>query len=143
MKSENLGNRVAVLEQALATTQLAVNGLAARVQAFEEQGTSDGGNRIVKSEAQDINPRRLSRPNGKYGVLTDWLVGRKDRMAINATFAEVEEILGFPLPESAYNYQPYWQGRPNPLAHSVLAAGWKVTSLSLVGKSLVFKKIMN
>jgi hypothetical protein len=73
-------------------------------------------------------PVASSRPNGKYAFLTDCLLApnQRTRRAINATFQDVEQILGFPRPESAYNYQPYWQGLTNPLARAVLAAaGWQ------------------
>jgi hypothetical protein len=133
--------RIAALETALSTTQLALNGLALRVAALEGIGavSASSSDSILAS----ATPGLPSRPTGKYAVLTDWLLApsQRARRAINATFDEVEQILGFPLPESAYNYQPYWQGLPNPLARAVLAAGWKVTSLSLVGKTLVFQKV--
>src|SRR5690349_9058902 len=124
---QSLQARIAALEAALSTAQLAINGLAVRVTALE------GGDAVTAvgpdPVAANSRPRMPSRPTGKYAVLTDWLLApsQRTRRAINATFEEVEQVLGFPLPESAYNYQPYWQGLPNPLARSVLAAGWKVT----------------
>ena len=139
--SQDQEARIAALEASLATAQLAINGLAVRVAALE------GGDRVTASGPDSIpassTPGVPSRPTGKYAVLTDWLLApnQRTRRAINATFEDVEQILGFHLPESAYNYQPYWQGLPNPLARAVLAAGWKVTSLSLVGKTLVFQKV--
>ncbi len=138
--STTLGSRVTALEAALATAHLALGGLAARVAALEAGGAEP----LAPPELAPTNSeKRLpARPSGKYAVLTDWLQqpNQRSRRAINATFQDVEKILGFPLPESAYNYQPYWQGLPNPLARAVLAAGWKVTSLSLVGKTLVFRR---
>jgi hypothetical protein len=139
--STHLEARIAALEASLSTAQLAINGLAVRVAVLE------GGHEVPAVNPDPISAKSKlgvpSRPTGKYAVLTDWLLApnQRSRRAINATFQDVEQILGFPLPESAYNYQPYWQGLPNPLARSVLAAGWKVTSLSLVGRTLVFQKV--
>lgn len=133
--------RIAALEASLSTAQIALSGLATRVSALE------GGDVVTTAgpepEPASNVPSLPSRPNGKYAVLTDWLLApsQRHRQSINASFQDVEQILGFPLPESAHNYQPYWQGLPNPLARAVLAAGWKVTSLSLVGKTLVFRKV--
>lgn len=133
--------RIAALEAALSTAHLAINGLAARVAALEGGDVATTVSR--ESLPADSAPGLPSRPTGKYAVLTDWLLApnQRTRRSFKATFQDVERILGFQLPESAYNYQPYWQGLPNPLARAVLAAGWKVTSLSLVGKSLVFQKL--
>jgi len=133
--------RIAALEASLSTAQIAIIGLAARVAALEDGdgATTSGSEPSPASDTAGLPPR----PNGKYAVLTDWLLAhpQRTRRSINASFHDVEQILGFALPESAYNYQPYWQGLPNPLARAVLAAGWKVTSLSLVGKTLVFQKV--
>ena len=138
--SRDFDARIAALEASLSTAQLAINGLAVRVADLEggDVGAAASSTTVPASGAPGVP----SRPTGKYAVLTDWLLApnQRSRRAINATFQDVEKILGFPLPESAYNYQPYWQGLPNPLARAVLAAGWKVTSLSLVGKTLVFQK---
>lgn len=139
--SRSQESRIAALEASISTAQLAINGLAMRVAALEGRDTATAPRPDpVPTSATAGVP---SRPTGKYAVLTDWLLApsQRTRRAINATFGDVEKILGFPLPESAYNYQPYWQGLPNPLARAVLAAGWKVTSLSLVGKTLVFQKV--
>jgi hypothetical protein len=139
--SKDLAVRVAALEASLSTAHIAINGLAARVAALE--GSDDVTTASPEPAPASLAPGLPSRPTGKYAVLTDWLLAppQRTRRSINASFKDVEHILGFALPESAYNYQPYWQGLPNPLARAVLAAGWKVTSLSLVGKTLVFQKV--
>jgi hypothetical protein len=134
--------RIAALEASLSTAHLAINGLAARVAALE---AGDTVTTVSRESAHAENASGLpARPTGKYAVLTDWLLApnQRARGSINATFQDVERILGFQLPESAYNYQPYWQGLPNPLARAVLAAGWKVTSLSLVSQKLVFQRVV-
>ncbi len=134
--SRDLDARVVDLERALAVNQEAITGLAARVRLLESSHPMASGAQPSPATAQGARP---TRPSGKYSVLTDWLDTQSVSM-IPSTFAEIEGILGFDLPESAYNYQPYWQGLPNPLARAVLAAGWKVTSLSLTSRTLVLQK---
>jgi len=44
---------------------------------------------------------------GKYSVLYRWL-RIHERKSVVVTFAEVEEILGFPLPNSCRKHVPHW-----------------------------------
>jgi len=50
------------------------------------------------------------------------------------TFGEIESILGFKLPESAYNHRPWWanpsSANDHPYAQAWLAAGWKVETVN-------------
>lgn len=129
------------LERSHAVAQEAIAGLAARVRLLEA-GASMPADLPAPPSAHSgrASAGRPTRPTGKYSALYDWLV-KQTRRSIPASFAEVEKILGAELPESAYNYQPYWQGMPNPLARAVLAAGRKVSSLSLTSQTLVFVKV--
>ena len=76
---------------------------------------------------------------GKYEPLTHYLENRPDEIW-DARFAEVERVLGFPLPASAHEY-PAWWANQEP-GHSQTRgwrdAGWETGRVDLAGKRLRF-----
>ena len=66
------------------------------------------------------------------GTLTRW----------RATFAEVEAVLGFSLPRSAYAYPAWWSNDATGHSHSRawLDAGWKTGQLDLQNQQVTFRK---
>lgn len=56
---------------------------------------------------------------GKYSLMTIWLTEHPSDK-ISLSFSDIEEILGFKLPESAYNHSRWWM---NDINHSQ-AKGW-------------------
>jgi hypothetical protein len=72
----------------------------------------------------------------KYEPLTAWLL-RFGGDRITLAFAEVEEILGSPLPASSYNHEAHWRGstagRPG---GAIAAAGWGVERIDQMGRSI-------
>lgn len=76
---------------------------------------------------------------GKYEPLTHYLENRPDQIW-DAGFAEVERVLGFPLPASAHEY-PAWWANQEP-GHSQTRgwrdAGWETGRVDLAGKRLRF-----
>jgi len=57
------------------------------------------------------------------------------------SYDDIEKILGFKLPSSAYVHQPWWaNGGGHSQANSWLNAGWEVVSVDL-GKSITFRKV--
>ena len=60
-----------------------------------------------------------------------------------ATFAEVEVVLGFPLPKSARKHSAWWaneQDGQHSHARAWLAAGWRTSEVSLTAQTLVFER---
>lgn len=61
-----------------------------------------------------------------------------------ASFAEVEAILGFALPDSARLYRPWWSNQKKGTGHSHAlawqAAGWKTREVDLEAEALVFAR---
>lgn len=55
-----------------------------------------------------------------------------------ASFEEIEDVLGFPLPESAWQYPAWWanQGRAQSLAWQ--SAGWQTSAVDIAGGRLKF-----
>lgn len=57
------------------------------------------------------------------------------------TFAEIEEILGFPLPESQ-NIRAWWSNNAsnNVMTKEWIAAGYKTERVDIEGRKLVFRR---
>jgi len=57
------------------------------------------------------------------------------------TYEEIEKILGFALPKSAYDYRQWWEnGGGHTQANSWLNAGWKVDVVD-IGEVVTFIKL--
>jgi hypothetical protein len=76
----------------------------------------------------------------KYQPLSDHLASRPDA-AWFATFAEVERILGFPLPKAARAGGAWWANDPGK-AHGRAWSqpGWEVGDLDLAAEQVLFRK---
>ena len=53
----------------------------------------------------------------KYDPLTSFLVAKAGR-EIRLSFAEIERILGFKLPKSAYEHEAWWSNNPTGHSHA-------------------------
>lgn len=76
----------------------------------------------------------------KYQPLAEFLSARtEDRWT--ASFDEVEQVLGFDLPESARRHRPWWANQTK-MNHSQtkgwMAAGWLVDDISLERERVTF-----
>jgi hypothetical protein len=96
-------------------------------------------------ENQKLNRRRdillKAAGRGKYSPLFHYL----NEYSINEfpiTFAELEGILGFELPDSARIHRPWWanQGMRGGHSHALAweMAGWKTSRVDMEGEKLVF-----
>jgi len=60
------------------------------------------------------------------------------------TFREIEKILGFKLPNSAYDHRQWWanpsSADDHPHAQSWLAAGWEVETVNQSGRWVRFQR---
>jgi hypothetical protein len=82
----------------------------------------------------------------KYDPLCDFLSQILSNVSEKTmTFREIEIILGFNLPDSAYNHRPWWANpsSPNdhPYAQAWLAAGWKVDSVNQNQQWVRFQRV--
>ena len=75
----------------------------------------------------------------KYDPLKRFLLARKDSH-IPMTFAEIERILGRPLPASARTHRAWWSNNPtnNVMTYAWLEAGYRTAHVDLAGERLVF-----
>lgn len=75
---------------------------------------------------------------GKYAALNRWL-RTKEGQSFSTTFAEVERVLGFPLPNSCRNHVAHWHSyEGSAVARAILDAGWKVSRVHLSDETLAF-----
>ena len=78
----------------------------------------------------------------RYQPLADFLAGKK-ALEWEASFAEIEDHLGFRLPESAYKYPAWWANQTGP-GHSQTrgwrSVGWRTCDLDLERKRVRFER---
>jgi len=65
-----------------------------------------------------------------------------DEPSWRSSFAEIEAVLGFALPRSAYAYPAWWSNDATGHSHSLawLDAGWKTEQVDIAGQKLTFRK---
>jgi hypothetical protein len=78
---------------------------------------------------------------GKYEPLPAFL-GRSDRTVQRLSFSEIERILGFKLPQSAYQHAAWWSNTASGHSHaqSWLHAGWQTEAIDLTGRKVTFRR---
>lgn len=75
----------------------------------------------------------------KYAPLTVWLRSQPGR-TVEASFEDLEQVLGTALPTSAHQHRPWWGNTPRAQAHGWLDAGWKVGQVNLTALRVRFVK---
>jgi len=78
----------------------------------------------------------------KYRALADFFQAQTaDELPVS--FKEVEDIIGAPLPSSAYRYPAWWanDSSSHVQAQAWLAAGYEAKDVDIAAKKLVFKRV--
>ena len=76
----------------------------------------------------------------KYQKLAKYLKNCRQK-EIRLTLDEIQDILGFPLDESAYKYREFWKNcTASTKAYSWMDAGYEIIDTDLNTKTLLFKK---
>ena len=75
----------------------------------------------------------------KYKPLSDRLA-RHEADDWSASFAELEEVLGFPLPKSARDQNAWWTGGEKPHHEAWKGAGWRVEAVDRNAQNVVFRR---
>ena len=60
---------------------------------------------------------------------------------VNMSFSEIETILGFTLPKSAYAFRAWWADSGHSQANAWLHAGYKVDKVDIPGKVVMLRRI--
>lgn len=77
---------------------------------------------------------------GKYRPLWKWL-RRQASSPVAATFADVEHVLGFPLPLSCRRRLPHWYGYANTaVGRAIRDAGWRARRVDLNQETVIFER---
>ena len=84
---------------------------------------------------------RMAAERGKYSPLYRHLQNLHDLEWL-ATFAQIEKVLGFELPDSAHIHRPWWANTGKKGGHSQSLAwnmaGWKTKDVDQAGQTVVF-----
>ena len=77
----------------------------------------------------------------KYAPLGNYLRTRQTN-EVPMSFKEIEEIVGFELPDSSQNHAAWWSNNPsnNVMTKIWLAAGFQTERVDLGGRRLVFRR---
>jgi hypothetical protein len=79
---------------------------------------------------------------GKYEPLSTHLQA-DSASEWSATFAQIEQVLGFPLPPSARKHREWWSnqaGAGHSQARGWQDAGWQVCKVDLAGEQVTFRR---
>jgi hypothetical protein len=78
----------------------------------------------------------------KYEPLNAFLE-RQTASEVPMTFAEIENLIGDSLPESARKHRPWWSNNPSNsvITHAWLKAGYKTERVDMGGERLVFRRV--
>jgi hypothetical protein len=76
--------------------------------------------------------------SGKYRQLWRWLQDQ-GRDEISLTFADIEQVLGMPLPHSARRHPTHWYGyEGTALGRAIRDAGWRASQVNLTDETVLF-----
>lgn len=74
-----------------------------------------------------------------YDPLTKYLL-ECDQDRVSMTFLELEQVLGFILPKSAYTYSAWWANGGHSNANAWFKAGYKVDQINIFDMTVTFRK---
>jgi hypothetical protein len=122
---------------------------ACRIEIWDETevaALAKGGSQAAKRLAVDLPVEAVAPTDGgvvggtKYAALSAWLVDEK-RQTIEASFREIEEVLGFPLPPSSRRYVAHWHGyKGSAVVRAIKDAGWLARNVDLATERLVLER---
>jgi hypothetical protein len=108
-----------------------------------EGGQTSNGADLAGSERRRLDKeavRTVKKHTGKYRPLWEWLT-RRDESEINATFSDLEDVLGFSLPPSCREHQPHWYGYDgSAVARAIIDAGWRARNVNVATESLTLTR---
>ena len=90
--------------------------------------------------ASQVNEVELPTCSKKYRFLSDYL-HESNQPRIKLSYTEIENILNFRLPDSAFTHRAFWA---NTISHSIalswLSVNYEVVEVNLEDKYIVFEK---
>lgn len=84
---------------------------------------------------------KMEIPMSKYEALPQFLA-RLESAEHRMSFREIERVLGFKLPESAYEYEAWWSnnGTGHSHARAWLESGWRTEAVDLANRHVTFRR---
>ncbi len=78
----------------------------------------------------------------KYEPLPQFLT-RSERTSHRLSFGEIERILGFKLPKSAYKHEAWWSNNATGHSHAQawIKSGWHTEEVDLAGRKVTFRRL--
>ena len=78
----------------------------------------------------------------KYEALPQFL-GQEKRAAHRMSFNEIESVLGFKLPKSAYKHEAWWSNNETGHSHARtwLKFGWRTEAVDLAKRQVTFSAL--
>lgn len=111
--------------------------LAALLSGEATEATSKAA---VPSVTAPGNAADAGEHTGKYRPLWTWLI-RQPESPVTASFATIEEILGFPLPPSSRRHLPHWYGYDGTaVGRAIRDAGWRARHVDLEAETVIFER---
>jgi len=103
-----------------------------RIKALEE--------RVDALENTSVEPAVLASASKKYRLLTDYLYQREDN-EVRLTFDDIEKILGFKPPPSAYTHRAFWaNAKSHPIAQSWMSVGFEAVEVNITERYVIFDR---
>ncbi len=80
----------------------------------------------------------------KYAPLAEFLK-EQSPVVFSCTFSEIEDVLGFKLPPSAYQHRAWWSNNPdnNVMTKTWLTAGFETMNVNIEEHTVFFRKILS
>jgi hypothetical protein len=77
----------------------------------------------------------------KYEPLPHFLSG-KSASSLRLAFEDIEDILGFALPKSAYAHEAWWSNNETGHSHARvwMRAGWRTSEVDLASRQVTFER---
>ena len=108
-----------------------------RIAILEEKVANLENSSVEKMQVDTNKTPSISK---KYRLLSDYL-HNSEKKKLTLTFEEIEQILGFNLPSSAYNHRAFWA---NTTSHSIalswLGVGYETVEVDKDKKIVVFER---
>src|SRR3954469_18346385 len=89
-------------------------------------------------------PREMEGVMGKYEPLPQFL-STKPGATHRMSFEQIERVLGFKLPKSAYEHEAWWSNNDTGHSHARvwLSAGWRTQDVNLAARKVTFQRASN
>jgi len=95
---------------------------------------------MTASASSTTQPRQgeVANHTGKYRQLWEWL-RNQERRELAVTFADIEQVLGFPLPDSCRDHVAHWHSyQGSAVARAIIDAGWHAARVQLTAGTVTF-----